>query len=144
MTAPRLSGGCLCGALRYEISATPVVTCHCHCSLCRRASGAPYATWTTVPLSGFRWTRGAPASFRSSARAQRDFCSACGTQITFRLNAQTDGGTATLDVTSATLDDPAQVSPTAHIWLSARVAWDTLPEDGLERFEEGFPPGRFS
>ncbi|OZA00216.1 MAG: hypothetical protein B7X99_05040, partial [Rhizobiales bacterium 17-65-6] len=94
---PPLTGGCLCGAVRYEIIAEPVVSCHCHCSLCRRASGAPFATWTTVPLDGFRWTRGTPARFRSSEKAARDFCSACGTQLTFRLEAQADGGQATLE-----------------------------------------------
>lgn len=140
---PPLTGGCLCGAVRYEITAEPVVSCHCHCSLCRRASGAPFATWTTVPLDGFRWTRGTPARFRSSEKAARDFCSACGTQLTFRLEAQADGGKATLDVTSASLDAPERIAPTAHIWLSSRVAWDVVPDDGLERFEEGFPPGRY-
>lgn len=138
VTAAVLTGGCLCGALRYALSAPPVVTCHCHCSLCRRASGAPFATWTTVPLEGFAWTRGIPAAYRSSEKATREFCAACGTQLTFRI----DGG-ETLDITSATLDEPGRVTPAAHIWLSARVAWDALPDDGLERFEEGFPPGRF-
>lgn len=138
MSPGPLTGGCLCGAVRYVLSAEPVVTCHCHCSLCRRASGAPFATWTTVPCSGFAWTRGSPAAYRSSATATREFCPACGTQLTFRLD-----GADTLDVTSATLDEPARVTPVAHIWLSARVTWDSVPEDGLERFAEGFPPGRF-
>lgn len=136
-----MSGGCLCGAVRYEIGAAPVVSCHCHCGLCRRASGAAFVTWTSVPASSFRWTRGAPRAFRSSAWATRHFCGDCGTQLTFRVDAQVEAADGTLDVASASLDEPGAVAPAAHIWLSARLSWPALPDDGLARFEEDLPPG---
>lgn len=136
-----LSGGCLCGTVRYVIERPPLLTCHCHCTLCRRAGGAPYVTWSTVPLAAFNWMKGPPSRFRSSPRATREFCAACGTQLTFRLDGQTDAGEETLDVTSASLDAPNRVTPSAHIWLSSRIGWTALPDDGLARFEEGFPAG---
>lgn len=139
--SPVLSGGCLCGAVRYAVDAAPVVSCHCHCGLCRRASGAAFVTWTTVPVSAFRWTRGTPAAFRSSSWATRHFCAACGTQLTFRVDAPAERTDGTLDVTSASLDQPEAAAPAAHIWLSARLEWVVLPDDGLARFDEDLPSG---
>lgn len=133
-----LAGGCLCGAVRYEIRA-PLVSCHCHCSLCRRASGAPFVTWTSVVNRDFRWTRGEPKTVRSSAWATRLFCSACGTPLMFQVDAQAQSADGTLDIASATLDDPGAISPTAHIWVSARLPWPDLPQDGLTRFDGDLP-----
>ena len=48
-------GGCLCGALRYEIDGPFVDMLHCHCSMCRKHHGTPFATWVAAPSSGFRW-----------------------------------------------------------------------------------------
>ena len=48
-------GRCLCGALRYQIDGPFVDMVHCHCSMCRKHHGAPFATWAVAPLSGFRW-----------------------------------------------------------------------------------------
>lgn len=139
--APVLSGGCLCGAVRYALDARPVVSCHCHCSLCRRAGGAAFVTWTTVPVPAFRWTRGTPVAFRSSSWATRHFCAECGTQLTFRFDAQAERTDGTLDVTTASLDDPGGIAPAAHIWLSARLPWVVPPDDGLARFDADLPPG---
>ncbi|WP_127091876.1 GFA family protein [Aquabacter cavernae] len=136
-----LTGGCLCGAVRYGVDAPPVVSCHCHCSLCRRASGAAFVTWTTIPVAALRWTRGTPAAFRSSPWATRHFCADCGTQLTFRVDASVEAADGTLDVTTASLDQSEEMRPAAHIWLSSRASWYALPDDGLARFEGDLPPG---
>ncbi|MEW6257317.1 MAG: GFA family protein [Pseudomonadota bacterium] len=141
LSGASLAGGCLCGAARYEVSAVPLVSCHCHCSLCRRASGAPFVTWTTVPVGSFRWTRGAPEAYRSSPWATRFFCGACGSALLFQVDAQAESADGTLDVASATLDDPGAIVPTAHIWVTARLPWPDLPQDGLARFDQDLPPG---
>lgn len=125
-----LDGGCACGAVRYRIDAAPRDVCHCHCRLCQRSSGAPVVTWLTVPRPALRWMAGAPRERRSSPRATRGFCAECGTALTFRADAQPDG----LDVTVASLDDPAAVAPGSHIWTSSAVPWLCIDDD-LPRHE---------
>src|SRR5579863_9430609 len=98
-------GGCLCGAVRYEITGAVRNPCFCHCTSCRRASGAPMVPWGTVARAGVRITHGALTEFRSSARVWRGFCAHCGTALTYRNEARS----AELDVTLATLDEPALV-----------------------------------
>jgi hypothetical protein len=58
-----LDGGCLCGRIRYRLTAAPFDAGYCHCTLCRRASGAPTLAFATVPLADLQWLRGEPAHF---------------------------------------------------------------------------------
>src|SRR6185436_19306041 len=89
-------GGCFCGAVRYRIRGAIEVV-HCHCSICRRTSGAPVVTWATVASDGFELTRGEPAELRATSKARRTFCSRCGTPLTFQLDAKAES----IDVTVA-------------------------------------------
>jgi hypothetical protein len=129
-----LDGGCLCGGVRYRISAEPRHADYCHCRMCQRATGAPVVPWLTVAREGFAWTAGEPAVYRSSASAERLFCPACGTQLAFRDQAEP----AALDVTLASLDEPAVVRPSHHIWTSSRIAWFDTADD-LPRYPERGP-----
>jgi hypothetical protein len=129
-----LDGGCLCGGVRYRISAEPSHADYCHCRMCQRATGAPVVPWLTVAREGFAWTAGEPAVYRSSASAERLFCPACGTQLAFRDLADP----LALDVTVASLDEPAAVPPSHHIWTSSRIAWFELADD-LPRYPERGP-----
>src|SRR6516225_11596149 len=83
-TKPVLTGGCQCGAIRFALKAAPVKVSICHCRMCQKASGAPFASFADINKTDFAWTRGAPASFRSSSIAERDFCAKCGTPLSFR------------------------------------------------------------
>ena len=103
-----LTGGCLCGEVRYRITAVPVEAQYCHCRMCQRAHGAPVIAWLTVPLDAFVVTAGNPVAYRSSAKAFRHFCGSFGS-----------------------LDNPEAVAPTMHVWTDSRIAWfetaDNLP-----------------
>ena len=66
-----LTGGCLCGEVRYEADGAPFHKTVCHCSMCRRASGAPIVAWFSVPREELRWVQGAPKRYRSSAQATK-------------------------------------------------------------------------
>jgi hypothetical protein len=77
-----LSGGCYYGHVRYETDGMPYHEMVCHCSICRRSSGAPTVAWFSVPRSRFRLLRGTPAQF-CSPKGIRSFCRQCGTQLTF-------------------------------------------------------------
>jgi len=129
-----LRGGCLCGTVRYEVTAggTEVVD-YCHCGQCRKASGAPVSAWLQVAPARFAVTAGAATGFASSAGATRWFCGACGSPV-----YMTDAEGRSVGVTLGTLDEPASVSPTVHGWYDARVEWFEVA-DGLPRFSESPP-----
>ncbi|MCP4328107.1 MAG: GFA family protein [Alphaproteobacteria bacterium] len=123
-------GGCQCGAVRYRIGETAVSASNCHCSMCQRSVGAVYVSWMTFPEKSFEITKGKIKKFKSSAKAERGFCGACGCSITFRH----DDDEGLIDVTTATADDPAIWPPTHHIWTSTRRPWVTA-DDGLPSYE---------
>jgi hypothetical protein len=83
MTENAIEGGCLCGRVRYRVTGAPRSATCCHCSTCRRASGAPYVAWATFPQAEFAFTGPEPARFRSSADVERSFCPRCGTPLYF-------------------------------------------------------------
>ncbi|MGH8453612.1 MAG: GFA family protein [Nevskiales bacterium] len=129
-----LEGGCLCGAVRYRVSAQPIDAGYCHCRLCQRSSGAPVLAWLTVPVHGFSYTKDRVAIFHSSSHSQREFCGTCGTQIAFRRSSSPKA----VDVTLASLDDQSLVAPQYHIWRQSKVAWFETT-DSLPRYEDSGP-----
>jgi hypothetical protein len=138
-----LSGGCQCGAVRYALYAEPGSADLCHCRMCQRAVGNLFMAVAGVPQDQFAWTRGAPALFRSSSVAERGFCSACGTPLTFRYLAKDE-----INVTLGSLDEPAKAPPTRQYGIESRMPWwrelvdlpgittaDDPPPGGLEALE---------
>jgi hypothetical protein len=120
-------GGCLCGALRFRVTAAPFDSGYCHCRMCQRNSGAPVVAWVTFPTPSFVWTSGVPKSFASSSHGQRQFCSRCGSYVVF-LSAESP---AEISVNTASFDDPAAFPPKKHIYSESRILWfrtaDSLP-----------------
>jgi hypothetical protein len=127
-----LDGGCLCGALRYRATAVPGKSSYCHCRMCQRSAGSPVLAWVSVPAETFAYVRGEPRIYRSSAQARREFCPTCGTQLVFR-----EDGDINIDITTASLDEPARLPPQYHIWRMSRIPWfetaDSLPRHDAER-----------
>jgi hypothetical protein len=134
-----LSGGCLCGEIRYRITTAPVEALYCHCRMCRQAHGAPVVAWLTVPLDALGVTAGDPAAYRSSAKAWRHFCARCGTPLTWREA----NSPRFVDVSIGGLDSPEAVEPTLHVWTESRIPWfetaDHLPRYATN--ERPKPPG---
>jgi hypothetical protein len=114
-----LTGGCLCGAIRYEAEGALSHETLCHCETCRRATGAPAVAWFTVPRGRFAFTQGSPTSFASSAEVLRRFCATCGTALTFESTLHPDE----TDVTTASLDQPNLTPPQDHSWSCSAVGW---------------------
>ena len=129
-----LKGGCFCGAVRYEAEGEPWHQTVCHCSICRRTSGAPIVAWFTVKTGDFRIVAGEPARFRSSGAATRTFCGACGTALTFQSYDHADE----IDVTTCSLDDPERVPPKSHTWRASGLSW-VKSADGLPAYPEKRP-----
>lgn len=130
-----VTGSCLCGAVRYEITGTPGRTGHCHCSICRKSHGAAFVTWAMVEPGQFRWTSGAElvAAYESSAQRARCFCSRCGSALVSTL-----GGNV-MEVALGTVDGDPGVRPGEHIFVGSRAPWYEIA-DALPQFEE-WPPG---
>lgn len=123
-----MTGGCHCGAIRYEVKGEALTHALCHCTDCRRHAGAPMVGWTMYPESSVRLIKGAPRVYRSSEHGRRHFCPDCGTGL-FYTNGQNLPGI--IDVQSATYDDPAAIPAQAHIQVADRISWmataHTLP-----------------
>jgi hypothetical protein len=126
-----LKGGCFCGAIRYEAGGAPFDQTVCHCSICRRTTGAPLVAWFSVLRSEFRFLQGSPTRFRSTDKAIRTFCPRCGTQLTF----ERDDLLNEIDVTTCSLDEPQLVQPRDHTRTSSKLGWVKLA-DGLPQYRE--------
>ncbi|MDB5619179.1 GFA family protein [Tardiphaga sp.] len=113
-----LTGGCQCGAIRFAISAAPTRVSICHCRMCQKASGAPFASLADIPHENFAWTRGTPSSFRSSSIAERDFCAKCGTPLSYRKI-----GGEKIEIMTGTFDRPDRMVPTQQFGSESRLGW---------------------
>ena len=117
--APRHTGGCQCGAVRFAVYADPIKIGICHCRMCQKAVAGPFAVLAEVPVAQFAWTRGAPpASFQSSTRAARDFCAACGTPLSYRHL-----GGPIIELLTGAFDHPARLPPSYAVGTESMLTW---------------------
>lgn len=124
MTLQTLSGGCLCGAVRYEIDHDGETGSLCHCTMCRRQSGGAFMGFVTVPRAHVRMT-GELKIHRSSDIGLRGFCPECGTPITMDYPFE-DGMTG---IVTGSLDDPEAVPPVLHWGVESMLSWLKLADD---------------
>jgi len=128
------TGGCACGAIRYECSAQPLLMFRCHCRDCQRATGSPFAANVWAAASAFTFTSGEPKSYVvKSARGStvyHDFCPACGAPIGMHIGELPDF----ILLRAASLDDPSGLEPVADLWTCRVYPWDSLNPD-LRQYE---------
>lgn len=101
-----MTGGCQCGAVRFRVERIGGGAHVCHCRMCQKAVGNLFATLVNAEAGDVTWTRGAPATFHSSAEITRGFCSACGTPLFYGY----EGG---YGLSVGAFDDPAAI-PLSH------------------------------
>jgi hypothetical protein len=133
MTERSLTGGCLCGQVRYEARGPAVNVRACHCTLCRKAASAPFFA-RAIFLRDAVSRSGETLDYRSSPRLVRRSCARCGTLVF----CDPDDAPARLAISLATLDDPNGLAPDRHIYTSTRLDWVRL-NDGLPQHLEGAP-----
>ena len=132
-------GGCLCGSVRYRALVGDSKTAgHCHCAMCRKATGATLVSWIHVLAKGFAFTRGNPKIFKSSSIAERSFCANCGCQFTFRFGGEAEHDTGSLWLTLGATDRPDDFEFTHHIFTADQLPWLNL-DDGLKRWPGQLP-----
>jgi hypothetical protein len=127
--AERTTGGCLCGAIRYEFDGPPDGVVHCHCATCRKHVSAPLATVVGVRRGRFRFTHGQPRVYLSSPGVRRSFCAECGSPIAYEADRVADE----VHLYHGTLDDPGALTPAAHVHAGERLPWFEV-HDALPRY----------
>jgi hypothetical protein len=134
-----LTGGCLCGAVRYELKSDPSDSGWCHCRTCQLFGGAPALAFTSVAREDFVWTKGEDQVrwVQTSSFGRRAVCSECGTPLQVQVSYQPE----TVDFPITTLDDPAAVAPEFHIFWGSKVPWFN-PADDLPKHDRFRPQTR--
>ena len=135
----KMTGGCQCGAVRYELARPPHDASICHCRMCQRATGSYFAPLASVGNSDFSVTKGELAIYASSAVAERGFCAECGSPLTFRYLEEEE-----ISVAIPSLDAPDLVAPEIQYGIeSVSAHFHGLSDLPGETTEESTPPEMF-
>jgi hypothetical protein len=124
-----ITGGCYCGAVRYRATGPPLYQANCHCANCRRAGGAQAVAWITVKSSEFAFENGKPTRYQTDTGAQRTFCGACGTSLTYEHGERPDE----IDITTGSLDEPERFPPNRDVFPEEKLSWVALVEGGRHK-----------
>eukprot|EP00992_Anisonema_acinus_P014568 TRINITY_DN9353_c0_g1_i1.p1 TRINITY_DN9353_c0_g1~~TRINITY_DN9353_c0_g1_i1.p1 ORF type:complete len:161 (+),score=12.65 TRINITY_DN9353_c0_g1_i1:30-512(+) len=136
-----MSGGCLCGDIRYTFGKVQTRQVFiCHCLMCRKAVGCPVAMWMSMPLGALQWESGGDRirKFRSAEDCERWFCGNCGCSLFMKYDFEQH----TIWPAVGSLDEgpgrglDSLPEGTRHIFCSSLAPWETLPMDGLPRCHE--------
>ncbi len=120
-----IRGSCLCGAVRFEVDRVRALT-HCHCTNCRKLSGAAFATYAHVDKDKFRFVSGEDmlVQHESSPGSSRNRCKVCGCQAPGQASYL-----PTVSIPAGLLDDDPGVRPLLHVFTSSRAPWWTIADD---------------
>ncbi len=127
-----LQGGCLCGAVRYEITEPLTVARYCHCTHCQRRTGTASSANGLVPRAGFRLLSGGEQvrSYRPPTGVPKLFCATCGSAL-FSGDPSSDEQVV---VRLGTLDRDPGIRPQYRQFVDSAATWEPIPDDGLKRF----------
>ena len=115
----KIEGGCFCGSIRYSFEHKDYPSANCHCSMCRRISGAAFVSWIAVPSSSFNYTQGGPKKLVSSSHGARYFCQDCGTPLVCILEEDQKN----TYVTICSLDNPQNFKPKDDLYAEDMLDW---------------------
>ena len=134
------SGGCLCGAVRYEAGGEPIFSLMCHCRDCQQASGSGYVAAVRMPSDQFRITKGMPKTYRGKSDAgneiSRVFCGDCGAPLYVQVSTRPD----MVGIRVASFDDPSFFKPEANIFTKSAQPWDHM-NPAVPKFDT-YPAGK--
>ncbi|GGJ78444.1 GFA family protein [Pseudomonas matsuisoli] len=119
------SGSCLCGAIKYDLDAQIQKIGHCHCSMCRKAHGAAFASFVNVPAEAFRLLEGEDSlgAYHSSEQVTRTFCKQCGSSLQF-----IDRRAKHIGVAAGTLDSALPRTEQYHLYVDSKADWYNLDD----------------
>lgn len=119
MSAEKHCGGCLCGAVRFEVTGAPKWTAYCHCNSCRKHTGAPVSAFAGFERDRVRFTKGALSTFSSSPGVKRGFCSTCGSSLTY----EGERWPTEVHFHVGAFDLPQDFPPKGHAFEDERIPW---------------------
>ena len=131
-----VTGGCLCGAIRYESTEPPDYVVYCHCRICQIACGALFALVAGFPGETFRYTQGEPTYYHSSSWVKRGFCANCGSpvEMTYTQEFHVSDPEPGPGVLIGTLDHPEDWPPDLrHTGIESKVPWHVITDDLPQR-----------
>jgi hypothetical protein len=133
-----LTGGCLCGGVRFEVNEPPVSANYCHCTRCQRRTGTAASAQARLAPGSFRITAGEDLvrAYKPEDGFPKAFCSACGSAL-WSVNPETGQVSG---VRMAAFDQDPGIRPSARQFVAYAASWETIPDDGLPRYPEGLPP----
>jgi hypothetical protein len=123
----RFTGGCMCGAVRYECGADPIAMGNCHCRDCQRATGSAFAAAVLVPVSAVQVTgevKYYEVTGDSGGAVYRGFCPNCGARLFGKAASPT-----LISIMAGSLDNPSWFSPQADIYTASAQPWDYMHPD---------------
>ena len=134
---PSLSGGCLCGGVRFELTEPPAAASYCHCTRCQRRTGTAASAQARVVPGSVRLVAGAELvrSYQPPDGFAKAFCSVCGSAL---WSIDPEGNVS--GVRLGAFDDDPGVRPSYRQYVTYAAAWEPIPDDGLPRFPERRPP----
>ncbi|MEP6953033.1 MAG: GFA family protein [Solirubrobacteraceae bacterium] len=133
-TSLPLTGGCNCGAVRFEVTETPRGAVYCHCTRCQRRTGSAAAATAGVHPGSVRVVSGEDriGAWKPGDGFEKEFCQDCGSALFARDNETGE----VAGVRLGAFDSDPGVRPGAHQYVAYAAAWEPLPDDGLPRFPE--------
>ncbi len=131
-----ITGGCLCGAVRYEANEPLSKGTVCHCRGCQRTTGSAFEAVVRFPRTAFRFTKGEPKRYRSSSIMEKRFCPHCGSPLTdqYLVPVRVTHHPDMVWVHIGTLDEPEAASIDHHYGVESQLPW--------VHFDDGLPRGR--
>jgi len=122
-----LSGSCLCGRIKYEITGGLFEALNCHCSMCRKAQGAAFRSRARVRVEDFRWVVGEDlvAFFESSPGNHRGFCRICGSPVLTKF----DSNKSVFSLPLGVLNEDPGIRPQRHVYVGSKAPWFTITDD---------------
>ena len=130
-----LTGGCGCGAVRFEVTAPPVSAVYCHCTRCQRRTGTAASASARLAPGSVRIVQGEDRlrAWKPEGGAEKWFCGDCGSAL-FSRDAK---DASKVGVRLGAFDQDPGVRPAARQFVAYAAAWEPIPDDGLPRYPEG-------
>ncbi len=130
-----MQGKCLCGGVVFEVTSEPLVVNNCHCSQCRRYTGAAFATWVHVPRESFSFRQGADLvrEYETAGGGIWAFCCQCGSPVPHIVP-----GSSSVQLPAGVVDDEMEIAPALHQFVESKAAWFQIT-DHLPQFEGKVP-----
>ncbi len=129
----KVTGGCLCGLIRYEAEVFLKNGYYCHCTMCQKSTGQPAEITVPIKAGTLKYVEAEPKYYAASKFGKRGFCEECGSRVVWQASRPEDDWLTNIDV--GCLDNPSEARASSHIFADTQLPWYRISED-LPKFTE--------